>query len=156
MRTLPLEKATCHLPPATPTDPPLPIPAMTNAAFCKISKMKFLFLTLSLISLLFISGCCDESPPEGSLTIVLNEDNFDDLVTNNEFPWMVLFYAPWCGHCKKVKPDWFKLGEALVDHAGVGMVDCTTNKPLCGKFRVKGYPTIKFLDPETGVHAYNS
>ena len=42
--------------------------------------MRSLFFVLVLI---YISGRCDEQPPEGSLTTVLNQDNFDDLVTNS-------------------------------------------------------------------------
>ena len=52
----------------------------------------------------------DEIPPDGSLTTVLNTDNFAELVSSrsgSDKPWFVLFYAPWCGHCKRVKPTWY-------------------------------------------------
>merc|ERR1711988_889792 len=60
------------------------------------------------------------------------------------------FFAPWCGHCKKMAPDWEKLAEAWDGHA-VGLVaevDCTAaGKPLCDANGVKGFPTLKFGDP---------
>lgn len=59
------------------------------------------------------------------------------------------FFAPWCGHCKKLKPDWDKLmGEVNSATQLVGDVDCTADgKPLCDENGVKGYPTLKWGDP---------
>jgi len=62
----------------------------------------------------------------------------------------VKFYAPWCGHCKKMKPDWDKLMEEYKDSktALVAEVDCTASgKDLCNEIGVRGYPTIKHGDP---------
>lgn len=33
--------------------------------------------------------------------VELTDDNFDKLVLNGDQVWMVEFFAPWCGHCKK-------------------------------------------------------
>jgi len=45
--------------------------------------------------------------------VVLTDDNFDSLVMNSKEPWFVEFYAPWCGHCKSLQPEWNKLATDL-------------------------------------------
>eukprot|EP00232_Nephroselmis_pyriformis_P027632 CAMPEP_0182867212 /NCGR_PEP_ID=MMETSP0034_2-20130328/8598_1 /TAXON_ID=156128 /ORGANISM="Nephroselmis pyriformis, Strain CCMP717" /LENGTH=215 /DNA_ID=CAMNT_0024999555 /DNA_START=33 /DNA_END=680 /DNA_ORIENTATION=+ len=77
----------------------------------------------------------------------LDGKNFDSLVLDSGKSAFVKFFAPWCGHCKALKPDWDKLGDKYKDSTSViiGDVDCTTDdaKDLCQKFGVRGYPTLK-------------
>jgi len=67
---------------------------------------------------------------------------------------VVEFYAPWCGHCKNLAPEWESaaktLSEAKLDPPIVlANVDATEedNKPLATKYGVKGFPTIKVRQP---------
>jgi hypothetical protein len=49
-----------------------------------------------------------------------------------------------------MKPDWDSLGSTYADSTKVVIadVDCTAaGKPLCDKFGVRGYPTIKYFNP---------
>eukprot|EP00929_Paragymnodinium_shiwhaense_P085983 TRINITY_DN46462_c0_g1_i1.p1 TRINITY_DN46462_c0_g1~~TRINITY_DN46462_c0_g1_i1.p1 ORF type:complete len:223 (+),score=72.32 TRINITY_DN46462_c0_g1_i1:152-820(+) len=71
----------------------------------------------------------------------------------------VKFYAPWCGHCKEMKPAWDKLmknwnkGDRLKTSL-VADVDCIgAGRRLCEENQVKGFPTIKWGHPE-GLHTY--
>ena len=58
--------------------------------------------------------------------------------------WFVKFYAPWCGHCKSLEPDWRSLAESLVGKIIVARLDCTANPATADRFKhqVKGFPTL--------------
>jgi len=58
---------------------------------------------------------------------ILDDGNFDiEVAQGNERPWFVMFYAPWCGHCKRMKPTWDELGKKLAGKVNVGMLDWYT------------------------------
>eukprot|EP00927_Polykrikos_kofoidii_P035563 TRINITY_DN3011_c0_g1_i1.p1 TRINITY_DN3011_c0_g1~~TRINITY_DN3011_c0_g1_i1.p1 ORF type:complete len:256 (+),score=52.24 TRINITY_DN3011_c0_g1_i1:88-768(+) len=71
-----------------------------------------------------------------------------DRVANGQFVFVKMF-APWCGHCKKMKPDWDKLGEKMnyKTNAHIVDVDCTADdgKKLCTDHGASGYPTLKYF-----------
>jgi protein disulfide-isomerase len=52
-----------------------------------------------------------------------------------------VFYAPWCGHCKKSMGEFKKANEM---DSSVVLVDTTnkSNDELVKKYKVKGFPTI--------------
>jgi protein disulfide-isomerase A6 len=59
------------------------------------------------------------------------------------------FYAPWCGHCKNLKPAYEKAAQNLNGLAKVAAVNCDDdeNKPFCGQMGVQGFPTLKIVTP---------
>merc|ERR1712152_66432 len=68
--------------------------------------------------------------------------NFDELVTQNTKDVLIEFYAPWCGHCKKLVPTYDELGEKMADEeVGIVKMDATANDVPAG-FNVRGFPTL--------------
>ncbi|KAM4687577.1 protein disulfide-isomerase TMX3 isoform 1-T1 [Discoglossus pictus] len=81
------------------------------------------------------------------------DDTFKD--NRNEDIWIVDFYAPWCGHCKKLEPVWNEVGLEMRSSGSpvrVGKMDATVHSSIASEFGVRGFPTIKLLK---GEMAYN-
>ena len=79
--------------------------------------------------------------------ITLTEKTFFERVghKSEEEMWLVDFFAPWCGPCQQLAPQWRNLAKlvAKYPHIHVGKVDCTEESDLCFKLGVQSYPTIR-------------
>ncbi|CAI5644618.1 protein disulfide isomerase family A, member 8 isoform X4 [Oreochromis niloticus] len=74
----------------------------------------------------------------------LGDADFDYLATEHE-TMLVKFYAPWCGHCKKLAPEFEKAASRLKGSVQLAKVDCTANSETCSRFGVSGYPTLRIF-----------
>ena len=79
--------------------------------------------------------------------IILTDDNFDSTIFNDENMWLVAFYAPWCGHCKKLLPEWVAAATQLKGTVKMAKVDATVHQKLASRYQIQGYPTIKIFSP---------
>lgn len=72
--------------------------------------------------------------------IELTDDNFDKNVLDSEDVWMVEFYAPWCGHCKNLEPEWAaaatEVKEQTKGKVKLAAVDATVNQVLASRYGV--------------------
>ena len=87
----------------------------------------------------------DWKPPEDHV-VVLTADNFTEFVSQSEL-MLVEFYAPWCGHCKKLAPDYARAAKELnLNHdIPLATIDATEETSLAKHFGVDGYPTLFIL-----------
>lgn len=60
-------------------------------------------------------------------------------------PMFVKFFAPWCGHCKKLAPIWKQLGRHMQNKLTIGQVNCDDHGELCKVYGVQGYPSLLYL-----------
>jgi protein disulfide-isomerase A1 len=96
-----------------------------------------------------------EAPVDNSANNVYTVvgETFDSIVKDPTKDVLVKFYAPWCGHCKKLAPIWEDLGVFYKDHPDliIAKFDATTNE--AEGVEIRGYPTLMFYakDNKEGV-----
>jgi protein disulfide-isomerase-like protein len=96
--------------------------------------------TLSLILILFLLAIIAQSE-----VVTLTDKNFADTLKSAKYV-MVKFYAPWCGHCKNMAPDYIKLSELVKDNdVIIGELDATVETKTAEQYEIQGYPSMKFF-----------
>ncbi|OIT03332.1 PREDICTED: protein disulfide-isomerase-like [Nicotiana attenuata] len=112
---------------------------------------------LVILSVVF-AVCVAVEEKEHVLT--LDHTNFTDVVTKHNFI-VVEFYAPWCGHCKKLAPEYEKAASVLSSHDPpivLAKIDASdeANRGLATQYQLKGFPTIKiFRNGGKKIQEYN-
>ncbi|RNF20120.1 putative protein disulfide isomerase [Trypanosoma cruzi] len=119
----------------------------------RLSSGRTSFFGFYFLAVATLASVARADDPSVSLEgiVDLTASNFDEHVGKG-VPALVEFYAPWCGYCKKMVPEFEKVGQAVKkarDKVLVGKVDATQNRDLAERFGVNGYPTILFFPADS-------
>mmetsp|Transcript_8623 Transcript_8623/g.14822 ORF Transcript_8623/g.14822 Transcript_8623/m.14822 type:complete len:143 (-) Transcript_8623:157-585(-) len=114
------------------------------------STSMLVLVALALVAVAKASGDF-ERPHVAHLTA----SNYDEKVNDGKV-WFVKYYAPWCGHCKRLVDTWGELASNYKDSDKVGIahIDCTVARDVCQAADVKGYPTLKVIHKGEEYKAY--
>lgn len=84
----------------------------------------------------------------------LKKDTFDSFVKDHDLV-LAEFFAPWCGHCKALAPEYEEAATSLKEKdIPIAKVDCTEEAELCQSYGVEGYPTLKVFRGPDNVTPY--
>ncbi|KNC79168.1 hypothetical protein SARC_08432 [Sphaeroforma arctica JP610] len=113
------------------------------------SLQYLVFVSTLLLSSILLA---DNSFPDHTIDVkiedgvyILGDDTFDAFVASHVLV-LAEFYAPWCGHCKTLTPQYASAAHALADShpdAKLAKIDATVNKELSADFDIDGFPTMK-------------
>lgn len=99
---------------------------------------------MDLFSLCGFCSLCAFVMVSVSCQVLEIDDSFLEKKQNHA--WLVEFYAPWCGHCRKLEPIYHQVYLELKNSPiTVAKVDATRFTRLASEYEVRGYPSIKFI-----------
>ncbi|KAF8806958.1 disulfide isomerase [Phlegmacium glaucopus] len=99
------------------------------------------------------SGVKSKLPgPPPTDVVALDTHNFDEIALDSSKNVIVTFTAPWCGHCKNLKPHYEKVATTFKPESDCVVANINAdeqkNVHISQKYGVSGFPTIKFFSKD--------
>ena len=77
-----------------------------------------------------------------SKPVVVNENDFQEIVENSDIPVLVDFWAEWCGPCKMIGPSLEELSEEYGEKIKIVKVHVDENPNSPSQLGVRGIPAL--------------
>jgi len=91
-------------------------------------------------------GTWKTAQPGGGSKFLVHPKDFDAEIVKSRVPSIVEFFAPWCGHCKQIAPQFARAADAIKGMINFVGIDCTVEEAVCQQHQIKGYPTLKIFN----------
>ena len=91
-----------------------------------------------------VCGRCGKPLLDGH-PVELNDANFDAVTAKTELQVVVDFWAPWCGPCRMMAPQFEQAARQLKGRALFAKVNSDDNPRAASRFAIRSIPTMVML-----------